>query len=142
MFRRYLLANLVLGSLVGACTKDGRSLVPVNVDLAGTTVPATMRVLLSRRPLADDWHVHDPWQTGPGQVREFGIYLPPDVRGLVNATACGFDDNHRLTSFGTGNEVAVTPGHASELVTVMLNETGPTPDGCINTGAGGRGGGG
>lgn len=136
---RHVLKTLLIASVAAACNKEGRSLVPIDVELAAQApmMPASVRVIVSSRTSGDSWPAEHGWS---GQVVQFGIYVPADVRGDVTTTACGFDSYGNAIAFGTGNIVSVTPGHEAALVTVKLDGAGPGSAGCAIGAAGGMGG--
>jgi hypothetical protein len=129
--------GLLLVALVGACTKEGRSLVLVDVEM-GEPLPAvaSVRAIVSSPTSGRSWPFDHAWA---GPVLELGLYLPADVSGDVITTVCGLDSNGQAIAFGAGNTVLATPGHQTDLVTVRLDANGASHAGC-SLGDGGTGG--
>jgi hypothetical protein len=129
---RFLVGGLALASVVGACSKPGRSLVPVDVDVDGaSSVPSLASVRITVASATTSWHrsVDHDWS---GQPLELGIYLPSDVSGNVVVTACGLSASMTPIAFGAGDPsaVAVTPGAVAATVHVTLVPGGPGASGC------------
>jgi hypothetical protein len=129
--------GLLLVAVVGACTKEGRSLVPLNVEAADPLPTlAGVRAIVSSATSGGSWPFDHAWA---GPVLELGLYLPADVRGDVITKVCGLDGNGQAIAFAFGNTVVVTPGHETALVTAMLRGSGVPPGEC-SFGSGGAGG--
>jgi hypothetical protein len=139
MAARLAFKAALLASLIGACTKEGQSVVPVDVTDVSSLGLARVRVTVSSLVSGKSWPVEHAWSDSPLRL---GVYLPADVQGDVATIACGIDSGGRTIASGTGNTVSVTPGHEAALVTVMLDGNGPALGGCVpgTGGAGGTGG--
>ena len=105
-----LLAGLVL---VSACTKDGKSLIPVVVDSSdpalSTMTKLTVFVVQGSKAVATVKFAQDPWQT----PQNLGVYVPADVSGSVTLSAIGYNN--------AGAMIAMSDGPA--MVTVMAGKT-------------------
>jgi hypothetical protein len=121
-----LVAAAVAASAL-ACTKEGRSLVLIDVA-KGTTASDEARLLVVQGDPPPLGFV-DADFLGATDVA-LGVYLPATVTGTVNAVACGYV-NQTLVASGT-TQVLVTPGHQANGDTVML-ATSPLSDSCPPT---------
>ena len=113
-----LLAGLTLAF---GCTKAGKSLVAVTIDMPDPAVVGLASVNITVTPSAGA-AVEAPFMSSNwAQPNTFGVYLGADVHGTVSVTAQGFDAAMKpiATSMVPGSAV-VTPGQTTAPVTLHL----------------------
>src|SRR5262245_5274957 len=103
MLARLAFKSLLVASLLGACTtKEGRSIVQVDVQKPESIPVASVRITVSSSMSGETWAVDRRWSD---PVLHLGVYLPSDVWGSVMTTGCGMDVGGRPIAFGSSNTV-------------------------------------
>ncbi len=109
--------------LLIACSKETRSLVPIDItgpaDVDLATVSASVSQSgseLSRRML--------PWSAGRGGTLKIGIYLPSTVAGTVEVAVSATDLAGAAYDSGPAARVEVASGKAAPVVAMSLQRRG------------------
>jgi hypothetical protein len=140
-FFQTIAAVVVIGFTSQAgCSKEGRSLVPVDVsmssDVQGVTkvvVTATMEGKVVGTQTIE-------WTGTTPSTFQGGVYVASDVQGMITITATGYSAEGVLIASAPAQTVNVVPGTQSVLVNVVLLRADmPSNDGGMggSTGNGG-----
>src|SRR5262245_44337853 len=105
-------------AIAAACTKDGRSVVPVDLT-AAADVSGLESVDLSLTDGADIVERVFEWKPVNGTLK-IGLYAGTGLSGQATLAATGKDAAGKAIAEAKSTMVAIKPGRASELVKLAL----------------------